>query len=657
MTGKGTGALQTAQNAISDAASLPGRAAATTVGAVADYAGTRAGGGTYEVGPERVRELGKSLGQVGGSPAESVARSPMNVVPFAPQLGVGANIALNAAGQVASNIKPQTEDPLMDIALSNAMPATYIGPKGIARLRALGRDVQTEYNPVYRHDQAWVGDEGLSGLSQLQGAESEFMTSKPLSEVIQHPELFEAYPELKNIRYSHNMSVDEGTYLPGRYSKNYTPKIDLSHPPKQSTMIHEIQHAVQDLEGDLGANIQRPNDFRSYLASPSEIEARYSTTKNTDPDIGPWWNDAEVNDPYIYEKGAKRLNAGDISPEKMRKRYLFERYLDQHQDKVKDVRDLYDRSKAYPAEFDTDAKILEQLNKIDPITAESIRKSTIGGVAKNKIGNVHRSFTAYHGSPFLFGRVKDAAKTGETGFGMQAFGHGFYATGEKEIGAEYAKIIANSKNQAIANQPTLVWMKPEYAGFKGVGMIHADELPGEVHDALIYGKDVEKVREAARLHIAANPKDPINPRLEKIIKHDTFIQKPLKPNTYTLSIHKGKTPDQYTYMKWEDPVPDKLKLKIISDFKDDVIPGRESMSTQTGQDMYRYVSARLGSDKAASEYLLSKGVDGIRYKHSRYAPLGTKYKNTENYVIFDPRAVTIESQETSGTIGSINKRK
>jgi len=83
-----------------------------------------------------------------------------------------------------------------------------------------------------------------------------------LSEIFSHEKLFERYPHLKDmdVRFYSRNTGELGTQSPGenRISIN-TKAVDINNIPElKSTLLHEIQHAIQDYEGfNIGAN----NDF------------------------------------------------------------------------------------------------------------------------------------------------------------------------------------------------------------------------------------------------------------------------------------------------------------------------------------------------------------------------------------------------------------
>ena len=83
-----------------------------------------------------------------------------------------------------------------------------------------------------------------------------------LSELFQHPKLFERYPHLKDmdVQFYQTDTGELGSQSPGQNKININTKVaDINNIPElKSIIIHEIQHGIQDYEGfNIGAN----NDF------------------------------------------------------------------------------------------------------------------------------------------------------------------------------------------------------------------------------------------------------------------------------------------------------------------------------------------------------------------------------------------------------------
>lgn len=72
-----------------------------------------------------------------------------------------------------------------------------------------------------------------------------FLKGETLGEVLDHPELFKAYPELKNLPVKADMDLapNRGTFL------SLDEGIEISAHASKSTLMHEVQHAIQDIEG------------------------------------------------------------------------------------------------------------------------------------------------------------------------------------------------------------------------------------------------------------------------------------------------------------------------------------------------------------------------------------------------------------------------
>jgi hypothetical protein len=98
---------------------------------------------------------------------------------------------------------------------------------------------------------------------------------KPGGGGFSHPALYEAYPELKNTTLRADYSGNNGTFY-GKRGENYDIALQSRpRPMMQSTLLHELQHAVQGIEGfGRGSNpgmhaphpsIKRAGDARALI--------------------------------------------------------------------------------------------------------------------------------------------------------------------------------------------------------------------------------------------------------------------------------------------------------------------------------------------------------------------------------------------------------
>lgn len=121
-------------------------------------------------------------------------------------------------------------------------------------------------------------------------------SSTLLGYLIKHDELFEAYPQLKDVMvYVEDGEGDGDAYYNPKYKTitlNSNALSSLNDNGLKGILIHEIQHAIQDIEGFTSGT--DTSDFAKYLNTAGEIEAydvgdRINLTaeqrKNTRPDI------------------------------------------------------------------------------------------------------------------------------------------------------------------------------------------------------------------------------------------------------------------------------------------------------------------------------------------------------------------------------------
>jgi ribosomal protein S18 acetylase RimI-like enzyme len=245
---------------------------------------------------------------------------------------------------------------------------------------------------------------------------------------------------------------------------------------------------------------------------------------------------------------------------------------------------------------------------------------------------------AYHGTGYEFDRFS-AEKIG-TGEGAQAFGWGLYFTDVKEIANEYAKKISfkntvdNFLKEIGAEGATYrVWNEiisymPEEA--KGEWLMEA--IDQNYYDTF-REEEVDQLRKFAEYKIKNNNKLPVS------------------KNVYSVILHQGKSPDQYTWLEWDKPLTDKQKNQIKNRAKEegvdisnvDLDGDGESVYTQLGQHWYFNVDKKINYNKEASLFLLRAGIDGVKYPAESISR-GTTSQTARgfNYVVFDENAVTIK---------------
>jgi hypothetical protein len=299
-------------------------------------------------------------------------------------------------------------------------------------------------------------------------------------------------------------------------------------------------------------------------------------------------------------------------------------------------------------------------------------------IKMSKMGSVLFQVDAWHGSPYEFDKFQTEFMG--KGEGAQAFGWGLYFTDLESIARSYAEKLTASKIIDIDGNPTSILDLPTSYFYDPNNYENANQLK----EAII--KDIQENTEKIQRQIdnqlsKENPNTPyVNNLRESISNNNRDINKInsqkwefKKPNRnlYKVSLNKGKSPEQYTWLEWDKPVSDEAKAKVkeeltklgISTINDgyrstsyingekveEVIPPKDALEGEfTGKQLYEYIALSFSGSlneiqKEASLLLLRAGVDGIKYPAesvSRGATSGTA--RGFNYVVFDENAVSIE---------------
>lgn len=298
------------------------------------------------------------------------------------------------------------------------------------------------------------------------------------------------------------------------------------------------------------------------------------------------------------------------------------------------------------------------------------------------------AMTAWHGSPHRFTRFLES-KIG-SGEGAQAYGHGLYFGERKGVGEFYKESTGNwtidgkDAREWLSNTPHSAMRLAHKEGITiGEAANKFDEIAptiGAIDAAISYGKEAERM-------LAGRPKDLARYRelLEsKRLKSTGSLYKvDLKPDDETLLHWDRPLSAQSEYvrnalakagfggpleLKDGMPIAGNARLKIIKDqdFGDKyymVSPDKsefrlypselENMIGKPGQEpagkgIYSQIQARFGSEKAASEYLHSIGIPGMKYvdQMSRNAD-----QVTHNYVMFNPKDVKVLERNGKPVVG------
>lgn len=139
----------------------------------------------------------------------------------------------------------------------------------------------------------------------------------PLDQVIDHPALFAAYPALHEVM----VQVDPKLGIGGAFSLvesadgTTTQVIRIGKGQQLSTLLHEIQHGIQDIEGFASGGTARqmmPENSKEILARRQEILDRITAAPD-DTDVSALWDqlDAMEENPAITAEDRYRRLAGE----------------------------------------------------------------------------------------------------------------------------------------------------------------------------------------------------------------------------------------------------------------------------------------------------------------------------------------------------------
>ncbi len=239
---------------------------------------------------------------------------------------------------------------------------------------------------------------------------------------------------------------------------------------------------------------------------------------------------------------------------------------------------------------------------------------------------------AYHGSPHDFDKFRSSAIG--TGEGAQAYGYGLYFASRKDV-AEWYRDVFDTRDSS--------WV--------GSGLLEYDR--DFVARALVLGLSPQQFKKAAKLLY--------EPLVEYKNAYSTFISfdKNNIPKRTSKLYEVELAPSENEYLMWDNPLSEQSELvkDIYTKAFSNPPPGVDSFEWMMGLSkssnfgprdpvgnfgnaFYRAVSAHLG-DQAASDYLHSLGIRGIKYLDGSSRSKG---EGAFNYVIFSEEDVTIKAK-------------
>jgi hypothetical protein len=279
---------------------------------------------------------------------------------------------------------------------------------------------------------------------------------------------------------------------------------------------------------------------------------------------------------------------------------------------------------------------------------ELLSSYAVGMGAFSKVRpNVVNSIPAWHGSPHRIrgGFKNEAIGSGEGG---QAFGFGHYLSDKKEIAKTYATNINPDtfRGKDLADSLELLQNKMNRVPIRSKQFKDLEEQY-QIYENIALGKSKDDLMSMAE-------SGDFGTKAKKIInslKDDELGGS----NLYKATIHKGKDPSEYNYIDWNEDISadqfKKIKKEIFArglDKKFGYGQGQDNDLTWKTKDLYRALSNITGSEKEASAIFKKIGADGIKYRAGELS--GGNIDNAFNYVVFDPKDISIDEHYINGVL-------
>jgi len=445
---------------------------------------------------------------------------------------------------------------------------------------------------------------------------------------------------------------------------------------KATTLPHEVWHAI--LVRAFGQNEELFKEFRDAIIERldndfPEIVAALNEFSNTEE----YKASNEQAQEWLVELGGL-LTASGITADNLdaKSKTLLEQ-----------IKDIYNAFAEYlfgETVFLEDATPVDILDFMVSISERMAKGQDISQFFRdaeaNEAGAPSRAslqVTAYHGSPSAFDKfTTDKMGTGE---GNQAFGWGLYFTDLKDIAQHYAKALTKSLPNFQGKTLNMLALEKKF-GKNNVRLRTLSLLSDALKsvDGLATKEDLINYVKKNTIRIVDKERDEALSLIESYDPGDN------KRNLYEVSLHDGKTPDQYAWLQWDKPIPAEQKNKILQAFVeeknisndklnkltegglssisiDDVYDLAQEVGVKTseafymrsllrekttGEMIYRDLANLLNrNDKNASLLLLKAGIDGVKYPAESIARGATsETARGSNYVVFDENAVTIKNK-------------
>jgi hypothetical protein len=241
---------------------------------------------------------------------------------------------------------------------------------------------------------------------------------------------------------------------------------------------------------------------------------------------------------------------------------------------------------------------------------------------------------AYHGSPYRFERF-DSSHMGE-GEGAQTYGWGHYFAGKKEVAEYYRKKLTYPDNSIYYVDGETVDVGNNYL-LKSIYENAVAESLDELIKKFRNGLEENRILGAKEENIRA---------LETAIETAKGLKGKKIERNNNGQLYEVDIPGDDEMLDWDKPLSEQPK-KVLDALGHLVFLMNEERGTPEskhsdlkfyGSSIYGWITEIKGTEQAASGYLNSIGIKGIRYLDGSSRTVG---EGSHNYVIFDDSDISI----------------
>jgi hypothetical protein len=248
---------------------------------------------------------------------------------------------------------------------------------------------------------------------------------------------------------------------------------------------------------------------------------------------------------------------------------------------------------------------------------------------------------AWHGSPHSFDKFT-TEKMG-TGEGAQAFGWGLYFTDIEGIAKGYAESLAKQK-QSYLYKGNVVFGDGMYKT-KPNESLEYDIAAQIISDGGTVSEfSFDKAKERLKDYFKTDQNEGAISKLEDI-KFSDFSQQTPNKNLYKVSLHKGKSPSEYTWLEWDKPISEKIVEKLSLPIKRKLFGFNEielNKAIEKASIPYKVKNKQLVNRENIKDFYENLGFSGDKLNRL----VANRLKSDSKYFVFVLEESMVSPSET-----------